>query len=227
MSLYDHYGTYKNYTTPVVNSKHLRKFDRDVWLPLACQKEMTFLEVGCGTGLFLLYLHKKGAKTFLGLDQDQKLDSVIPADVRDHFECGDIWTYLEKSAQETKFDRILLLDVIEHFTAEQAVELLKAFDSKLNRDGKVLLKTPNAGSPWGLQFQHGDLTHKTAFTPDSMRQLAAASGYHCEKTYPHYLGSPSRQRKDRLFHWFISKFVATPPEIWTANFYTILSPIIR
>lgn len=227
MSLYDHYGSYKNYTTPQVGAKHIRKFDNDVWEPLACQSDMSFLEIGCGTGLFMLYLHSKNVVSYCGLDQDEELEQVVPTEVKDHFQCADIWDYLTDADTSSTYDRIVLFDVMEHFTAEDGIKLLKLLAVRLNPSGKILFKTPNAASPWGLQFQHGDLTHKTAFTPDSMRQLAVASGYICEKFYPHYLGSPSRQRKDRVFHWLVSQFIATPPEIWTANFYSILSLNIR
>ena len=227
MSLYDHYASYKNYTTPRVGAKHIRKFDTDVWEPLACRSGMSFLEIGCGTGLFLLYLHHKNVASFSGLDQDAKLESVLPDEVKGRFQCADIWDYLNGADGSAKFDRIVLFDVMEHFTAEEGIKLLQLLTERLTPSGKLLFKTPNAASPWGLQFQNGDLTHKTAYTPDSMRQLAAAAGYTCEKMYPHYLGSPSRQRKDRLFHWLVSKCVATPPEIWTANFYSVLSPILR
>ncbi len=225
MSLYAHYGSYKNYSTPTVGSKHIRRLDKEVWQPLDCRADMSFLEIGCGTGLFLLYLHKKNVTSFTGLDQDPDLKDVLPEDVKAHFTCTDIWAYLDELSDKTKFDRIVLFDVLEHFTAEEGVSLLKILAKHLNSGGQILFKTPNAGSPWGGQFQHGDLTHKTAYTPDSMRQLAAASGYWCVKFYGHYLGSPSRQRKDRFFHWCISKFIATPPEIWTANFFSVFEPI--
>ncbi len=225
MSLYDHYGAYKNYSTPIVGQKHMQRLDREVWGPMDCQKDMSFLEIGCGTGLVLMYLYNKGLQNVIGIDQDPALSEFIPIDAQPFFKCANIWDFLKTDISINTFDRILMFDVMEHFTAEEGVSLLQALAPLLKPGGQVLLKTPNASSPWGLQFQYGDLTHKTAYTPDSMRQLAAASGFQCTHVYPHYLGSPSRQRKDRIFHWFASKILMTSPEIWTANFFTNLRPI--
>ena len=93
----------------------------------------------------------------------------------------------------------------------------------LKPGGAIVLKMPNAGSPWGLQFQFGDLTHLTGYTPDSIRQMATAVGLTCTSCHPHLLGSRSRQRADRLIQWLLNRLVATPPAIWEGNFYAILT----
>ncbi|MEK9725766.1 MAG: hypothetical protein VW405_20100 [Rhodospirillaceae bacterium] len=86
------------------------------------------------------------------------------------------------------------------------------------------LKVPNAGSPWGQQFQYGDLTHKTAYTPESLRQQAVAAGYRCQSVYPQRLGSPARQVYDRLVHGLLDRLLTSPPEIWDGNVYALLAP---
>ena len=222
MSLYRTYGDFKGYSTPVVKAKHIKRLDREVWMPASFDVGHSVLELGCGTGLFLAYLHAKGLEDFVGVDLDPKLADVVPEAVRSRFQAADIWAFLDGLPVEKRFDRIALFDVLEHFSAADAGRLLSALLGRLTDTGRVVLKVPNAGSPWGLQFQYGDLTHITAFTPGSLRQLAIDSGFGGVMCYPHELGSPTRRILDRTFHAVLGRVLMTPPEIWTANFFAVL-----
>ena len=112
-----------------------------------------------------------------------------------------------------------MFDVFEHFIPEDGLKLLNKLKTCLKPGGAIILKMPNASSPWGLQFQHGDLTHLAAYTPDSIRQMAVAAGLACS---PHLLGSPNRRRMDRILQAILNRLCATPPEIWEGNFYARL-----
>jgi len=216
---YGSYASYKNYQTPEVGPKQLGRFDAEIWHPAGCAPGMRFLEIGCGTGAFLAYLAAKGISDFLGIDHDPALAEVIPAGVRDHFRCGDLWQALESGAA---FDRVVALDVLEHFSAEEALRLLGAIRGRLTPGGRVVLKLPNAACPWGLQYQFGDLTHRTAFTPASLRQLANAAGLGVVAIYGQRQGSRRRMVTDSIVHRLLSWALLTPPELWTANFYAVL-----
>ncbi len=222
-----HYGTYaeyKGYTTPVVRDKHIRRLDAEFWAPMACTTEMSVLEIGCGTGLFLAYLSARGVENFTGIDSDPALQGVIPEPVAGRFRVAEAMAFLDQAASGPKFDRVVMFDVFEHFTVEDGLSLLKRLRQCLANDGRILLKMPNAASPWGQQFQYGDLTHRAAYTPSSIRQQAIAAGFDCLSVFPHYLGSPIRQRLDKGYHWILGKVLATPLEIWTGNFFTVLTP---
>ena len=225
MSFESTYGDFKGYTTPTLKPKHARRLDREFWIPAACEPGMSVLEIGCGTGLFLAYLRAKGIDDFLGIDLDPRLADVVPGNVRERFRAVDVWEFLDEAPNAAAFDRIALFDVIEHFTVADATRLLERLRPLMRPGGRLVLKTPNGGSPWGLQYRYGDLTHKAAYTPGSMRQLAIAAGWRCTAAYPHYLGSPSRVLFDRALHGLLDRVLATPPEIWTANFFAILEPL--
>jgi len=216
---YETYGASKNYTTPRLTKKHIRKFDSEVWQPSGLTTGMRCLEIGCGTGHFLNYLHTKGVTDLKAIDHDASLAAVIPAPVQDRFEAADVWAFIENDSDRKAYDRIFMFDVFEHFIPEDGLKLLSGLKARLNPGGAVILKMPNAGSPWGLQFQHGDLTHLAAYTPDSIRQMAVAAGMTCTSCWPHYLGSRSRQRLDKLLQAILDRIAATPPEIWEGNFY--------
>jgi cyclopropane fatty-acyl-phospholipid synthase-like methyltransferase len=222
---YETYATYKAYTTPSVGPKHIKRFDREVWEPAEFKPEHAVLEIGCGTGLFLAYLHEKGIRNMIGIDQDAALRDIVPGDVRDAFVVDDAESFISSAVEQgTDFDRIALFDVLEHFDADAGRKLLADLKGLLRQGGRIIIKVPNAGSPWGQQFQYGDLTHKTAYTPESMKQQAIAAGFTCVKTYPHRLGSPARQRWERVLHGVLGRIVTSPPSIWEGNFYAVLAP---
>ena len=159
---------------------------------------------------------------FLGIDQDSSLARHVPKGVADNFLAADVWRFLEDNAGGRRFDIAVLFDVLEHFTPEDGARLLKGLAGVLKPGGRVLLKLPNMGSPWGAKYQFGDLTHRAAYTPTSIRQLALASGYAGAVCYPHLEGSPVRRFTDRLFHGVVSRLLMSPPEIWSANFFALL-----
>lgn len=220
---YDTYGTSKNYTTPDLSPKHIRRFDQEVWGPARMDVNMRCLEVGCGTGQFLAYLDYKGIADFQGFDLDPALSEIVPPHVRNRFSVAEVHVFLATNKSLPPFDRIFMFDVFEHFTPEDGHALLVNIVTILKPGGAVVLKMPNVGSPWGLQFQFGDLTHLAGYTPDSIRQMATAVGLTCTSCHPHLLGSRSRQRTDRLIQWILNRLVATPPAIWEGNFYAILT----
>ncbi len=226
LSHYDSYAAFKNYTTPSLGPKHIRRFDREIWEPGGFRVDHAVLEIGCGTGLFLAYLAAKQVSCLQGIDQDPALAGVVPEAVRQHFKVADAKAFIaDAHARGDTFDRIALFDVLEHFDPASGRGLLSALRAILAPDGKVVIKVPNAGSPWGQQFQYGDLTHLTAYTPESMAQQAIAAGYLCENAWPHRLGSPARQRWEWIVHAILDRVLTTPPGIWDGNFYALLAPV--
>jgi len=219
---YDGYAGFKAYSTPVLKPKHTARFDRDFWRPTGCNPDMSVLEVGCGTGLFLAYLKEKGVGDFIGIDKDPELAARIPEQVAERFLAIDIWDYLSGDGAGSRFDRVVLYDVLEHFSHEDGGKLLMLLKARLKPQGRILLRLPNMASPWGAQHQYGDLTHKAAYTPGSLRQLALSAGLTCRACFPHVEGSPTRRILDKALHGLLSRVLMTPPEIFSANFFAVL-----
>ena len=147
---YESYGAAKNYSTPTLNRKHIARFDTEVWQPAGLKPVMRCLEIGCGTGHFLSYLHHKGIDDLKAIDLDQSLSDVIPDAVRDKFEAVDVWAYLEKTADRQMFERIFLFDVLEHFVPEDGYRLLTGLSGLLTPDGAIILKDAERVVPLGL-----------------------------------------------------------------------------
>jgi 2-polyprenyl-3-methyl-5-hydroxy-6-metoxy-1,4-benzoquinol methylase len=218
---YTSYSSYKRYETPALSRKDVARFDAEIWKPAHCSPCESFLEIGCGTGGFLAYLAARKVDRFLGIDHDPALAEIVPEAVRPHFSCRSVWDVLE-DPESGLFDKVILLDVLEHFPAGEGVRLLQALHPRLNEGARVVVKVPNASSPWALQWQFGDLTHCTAFTPASLRQMAGAAGYELSAVWPQRRGSRRRMVTDALVHRFLSWALLNPPPIWSANFYGML-----
>lgn len=221
--LYKTYAAYKRYVQPSLNAKQIGRFDREVWHPAGCSPDMAFLEIGCGTGLFLSYLEAKGAATFHGVDHDPEIAQILPQSLQEHFFCGDVRHFLDQG-ESGPFDRIFLFDVLEHFSPEDAVALLEKLSRQLKAGGQIVIKVPNAASPWGASYQFGDLTHITAYCAGSLRQLAEAARFDVVRCYPQIQGSRRRQVTDRIVNRVLSWALLTPPEFWSANLYCIMAP---
>lgn len=221
---YASYGGFKSYTVPTLKDKQVRLFDRQFWQPAGCDSSMSMLELGCGTGVFLSYLDRKGVQDFIGVDADATLADFIPEEVSDRFKAASIDDFIRDLDDGRRFDRIVMWDVLEHFEPMDGANLLARLRGHLPDDGLIAVRVPNVGSPWGLQFQYGDLTHLAAYTPSSMQQLAIASGYECIACYKEVSGTPRRRLTDPMVNWFLSKMLMRSPEIWSANFFALLRP---
>lgn len=221
-TFYSTYSAYKDYGTPALSGKDVARYDVEIWKPASFAPHMACLEIGCGTGEFLSYLAHKGVADFTGIDHDPALQDALPAAVAGRFRCADVWAYLD-AARASSFDRVVMLDVLEHFSSDDGVRLLGRVGEMLRPGGKVVVKVPNVSSPWGMRYQYGDLTHKTAYTPESLRQLGIASGLIVDRVYDQRRGSRRRRFTDAVVCRFLTWALLAPPAMWGPNIYCIYS----
>lgn len=224
IDFYSSYRTYKNYKTPALAAKDMARFDKEIWIPGEFSVAMGCLEIGSGEGAFLAYLAAKGVENLRGIDHDPALVDVQPPDVAARFQCIDVWQYLDQGTRQGDvFDRVVLLDVLEHFTPDEGFGLLSSIKGVLGRSGKIIIKVPNTASPWGINYQFGDLTHKTPYNGESLRQLASACGLEVDALYDQRRGSTRRRITDAMVHKFLSWALLNAPPRWGANLYCIMS----
>lgn len=219
----DFYDGYRrDYKLVHLQKKHVKQFDHEFARSSGFSPEMSVLELGCGNGLFLQYLEYKGAKDFLGIDQDAELLQCMPDTIANRFHIGDFWDVLAKSKGRRHFDRVVLFDVLEHFPAEKGGELLHRIGEVLAPDGAIIARFPNLSSPWGPACQFNDLTHKTAFTPGSIAQLAEATGFRLAACLPQVHSNRWKQAREQFLHGILSWFLISPPQIWSAQMVAVL-----
>jgi len=142
------------------------------WLPI--DREAKIVELGCGGGRLLHFLKEEGYKQLIGVDisPDQVLLSkqVVPNVVQ-----SDVLTFLDN--QWGRFDLVIGLDIIEHFHKPEVLRFLDLCFAALKPDGRLVLQTPNAESPWGSTHRYGDLTHEVCFNPNALSRLLRLTGY--------------------------------------------------
>lgn len=125
------------------------------------------LEIGFGSGDFLQWAADRGAR-IAGTEINPAL---LDAARERAIELLD--TEFERIADDYagRFDTIVAFDVFEHFTIEKIVLRLRAAEIMLKVGGHLVLRFPNAQSPFGLSPQHGDPTHLCCLSRSVFEQL--------------------------------------------------------
>lgn len=216
------YDTHRTYVRAEVRKKHLAEFGRNLWSPGAFQADHRVLEIGCGTGLFLAFLAAKGVTDFTGIEMDPKVRDYMPENIASRVQSTTLEAFLA-AHDGTPFDRIVLLDVFEHFSMFEGVDVLRSLTSILADDGRIIMRVPNCASPWGLQFQFNDLTHKAMYAPGNVGHIAMAAGLRSLGARPYTRGSAFRRLTTRVIEGTLNKLLTDPPPIWTANFVAVLA----
>jgi 2-polyprenyl-3-methyl-5-hydroxy-6-metoxy-1,4-benzoquinol methylase len=154
-------GIKGDYQYQAINSKnylqknwHLNKFNLldEIFKNEKNISSKTVLDLGTGSGNFELIFYKK-FKYIIGVDyndealeflksklESQKIDNVelITKDIK----------YIEEIGKECLFDYIVLIDIIEHLRNEDGKNLVSKLHKLLNKNGRVIVITPNYKSMW-------------------------------------------------------------------------------
>ncbi len=133
------------------------------------------LDLGCGYGSFLWYLRDEGYQNACGVDVSAEQVEAARQLGLDNVFLGDAREFLE--AHPAAFDCVTAFDLLEHLTKDEILDLLEAIRRALKPGGLLLLRAPNADGPFGGKIRYSDFTHEQAFTPSSIRQILAATGF--------------------------------------------------
>ncbi|MCU0442999.1 MAG: class I SAM-dependent methyltransferase [Bacteroidia bacterium] len=151
---------------------------------LSNNKQATILDIGCGFGSFLSAAKQAGYTNTIGIDTSaEQVDIAHQLGITEVVQ-EDAFTYLQKYPNH--FDTITALDVLEHFTKDEAVSLLHHVLNALKPGGKLILRTPNADSPMSSVYLFGDFTHELILNASSAHQLLVTCGFqniHIQKAF--------------------------------------------
>jgi cytidyltransferase-like protein len=132
------------------------------------------LDVGCGPGALMLFLHELGVETW-GLDISEDAKGAAPAEVRDRILIAPVTEYRDLGKD---FDLVICREVLEHLTVRQvkkAVQVLAQYTSKF-----LYVTTRFHPSPRGLLDVTNDFgndpTHITAMNKDFLHLLFVMEG---------------------------------------------------
>lgn len=219
---YQVYDEHRTYVEAKIRKKHIQNFDEQFWTPAKVKTLHSVLEIGTGTGVFLAYLETKGIKDFFGIDADKKVLEFMPENISSKVKICDVWGFLDDCNR--KYDRIVLLDVFEHFSYIEGYQLLVQIRKILSPDGKIILRVPNAASPFGLQYQYNDLTHKAAYGPGSIGHMALAAGFVAESRSSVRRGNKFKRILENVILKILDTALTEPPPLWGANMIVVISP---
>jgi 2-polyprenyl-3-methyl-5-hydroxy-6-metoxy-1,4-benzoquinol methylase len=206
----------------VLKKKHIRQYRKDFVEASAFTPGMSVLELGCGNGLFLKFLKHIGVVDFLGVDGDSRVREDMPPELARHLAIADFETFFHDDAAGRRFDRIVLFDVLEHFTLDDAIAMLVRIGDLLAPGGRVVIRVPNMASPFALSIHFGDITHRAAFTPASIRQAARVANYETLAVLPQSHSTAFKEIRERILTRAIGWFLAAPPTLWTSNMIAVL-----
>ncbi len=165
--------------------KHARHSSHDL-VQQQVERDKHVLDLGCGEGFFAEQIKQQG-NSVVGVDviqqpsQSNALDAYIRADL------GRGLDEVFGKLPEQKFDRVLLLDIIEHLPVPE--RLLQDCHAVLNADGQIIVSVPNIANVTvrlGLllgRFNYTergilDKTHLRFFTRKTIHRLLEDCGYH-------------------------------------------------
>lgn len=130
-------------------------------------KNISILDLGCGQGILLSILKQKGYNNITGVDNSLEQIQIANVHGINEIKYIDILEYLPKNED---FEIIFLIDVLEHFKKEELLKVLDLANKSLKKNGKIIIRVPNAEGVFGMRLRYGDLTHENCFTKESIRQ---------------------------------------------------------
>jgi len=145
-------------------------------------KRSRIIDLGCGHGGIVWWLHNLGFTNAEGIDiSAEQIDLGKRLGVSS-IEQADIKTFLP--SKNESYDVIIARDVLEHFTKESITEALNLCSRSLKKSGILIIQVPNAESPFFGRIRYGDFTHEIAFTLSSLSQVLYCTGFADVEIYP-------------------------------------------
>ncbi len=136
----------------------------------------TALEIGPGLGEFCAVATRRGLQVDV-IDRDE----AVLRHVRSRYRVRSSWCIPAESVPSLDgtlpcYDRIVMVQVLEHVEVTSLVPLVGFLFRHLNPGGKLLATVPNGGTPLGGVERYSDITHRTAFSANSLCQLVHMAG---------------------------------------------------
>jgi 2-polyprenyl-3-methyl-5-hydroxy-6-metoxy-1,4-benzoquinol methylase len=189
--LYANYHTTQSGRASLTSAESLflrekRQFESEI-LPLlhSVPKSARIFDMGCGSGSLLKGLKEAGYTNLIGMDLSEEQVNMAHNFGVSEVVLGDAMQFFRGS--EEQFDIITGMDIIEHFTKDELVELLQLIQSKLKRGGMAIFRTPNMDAPIATAFAIGDFTHENYLNASSAEQVMLSCGFGDVKVKPSFM----------------------------------------
>lgn len=142
---------------------------------LRADKDISILDLGCGSGRLIAALKKLGYLNITGVEtSEEQINLAKTLGVSEVIQ-GDIRPFLK--GKEKCYDVIFLMNVLEHFTKAEAFELLEEIFKASKESACVVIRVPNGEGIFGGRAFFGDFTHEVCFTSQSIGQVLRTIGF--------------------------------------------------
>ena len=170
MSDYNQYHEWKSWELDFTYNDWELSYFTDELRPLVGPGKR-IAEIGFGNGGFLTWAKERGAEVYGVEIQDDIVRAAQAHGFTAVSRIDDLAAY-----RQDGFDSIIALDVFEHIPATDIPGVLTVIRALLKPNGTLYLRVPNGISPFGLNNQHGDITHVTVVSAAKMSQWALGTG---------------------------------------------------
>ena len=157
------------------NKQEHRHYTKELLPLLSKNKNIKVLDLGCGFGSFVSLLNEQGYTDVLGVDISEQQVKIAHELGTTNVKQADVTEYL--SEHKNEYDLIVGIDIIEHFSKDELVNLLQLVNESLKEGGMALFRTPNLDAPFSSVYAHGDFTHENYMNPHSAEQVMLNMGF--------------------------------------------------
>lgn len=175
MEYFEHHYALVNDLSPEGRRRTWFDLDRlyGRWLP--SDRAVRILDFGCGAGVLLEWLRDgRGYTSALGVDVSQgQVDFATRLGLH-VVQRDDPLEWLET---QEPFDLILLIDVLEHLSDDDAHATLRAVSTSLRPGGRLVIRVPNANASFASRYRYIDATHQRSYTEISLLSSLRAAGF--------------------------------------------------
>lgn len=147
---------------------------------------MKVLDIGCGSGVFADRMAAIGAEV-TAVDANPRAVAFAQQTYRRPNLCFMLALDNQIDFPASSFDRITLLEVLEHMPRLQGLELLSSCVRLLRPGGLLTVSTPNAASLWrplewtidrlGVAAHMKEDQHVVTYSPRKLKELAMEAGF--------------------------------------------------
>lgn len=169
--------------------KYLDIYDADFGRFIKKSGNNNALEIGSGRGELLFWLSERFDKV-VGLEIDRQMyKSQIPELKKKKnvmVKNEDAFDYLKNLSRFIKYDLVIINEMLEHVEPKKIIRLLRYCYFTLRENGMVIIRSPNAESPFfGAYYRYIDITHTISFTKKSLVQYLVGAGFEPNKVSIH------------------------------------------
>lgn len=184
-----------------VHPKHLVEI-REFWIKKYVKKPDVILDLGCGNGERDFKIANL-CKRIVGVDYDKKniLNAKRKAKEKEikniqflHEDMFDVATGQWPPVATDRFDKVILLDVLEHIVDRK--KILHCIFSLLKDDGQFFVSVPNRNTSWKkMQKQVGvnyftDPDHKIEYSKEEIKKELESVGFKITKMEEDVIDTP-------------------------------------